>query len=65
VPRKTSEWQSEPAPKCPNNIRHGLVPSPDGGWVCEECKDAHKPRSKTAYRFAFALDRMIDTPDTE
>jgi hypothetical protein len=65
VARKTSEWESGPGPKCPNNIRHGLVPDPNGAWVCEECKAAHKPRSKTPFRFAFVLDKVIDKSDTK
>lgn len=65
MPRKTSEWEGPPAPRCPNNNKHGLTPDALGAWVCEKCRDAHRPRSKTAYRFAFVLDKMIDNPDTK
>ena len=65
VKKKTSEWQGDPAPRCPNNAKHGLIPSPYGAWVCEACQDAHKPRSKTAYRFAFVLDKVIGNPDNK
>lgn len=63
--KRTSEWESGQWPVCPNNSRHGLTPDPNGAWVCEECKAAHKPRSKTPFRFAFVLDntaRQEDNP---
>ena len=51
---------------CPNNSRHGeLIPHRLGGLVCVECQAEHKPRSKTAYRFAdptghgFVIDSVI------
>jgi ribosomal protein L37AE/L43A len=63
--KQTSSWESGKWPTCPNNIRHTLVPDPNGAWVCEECKAAHKPRSKTPFRFAFALDKMTSEGDTQ
>ncbi|CAB4173642.1 hypothetical protein UFOVP1131_111 [uncultured Caudovirales phage] len=38
---------------CPNNAKHGeLAWHPFGGMVCETCREEHRPRSKTAYRFS-------------
>jgi hypothetical protein len=55
--KKKSEWEGSPAPECPNSTRHdGLTPDANGGWICEECRESHTPRSREAYRWAFARE---------
>ena len=44
---------TDPRATCPNNAKHGeLAWHPLGGMVCETCREEHRPRSKTAYRFS-------------
>ncbi|CAB4149248.1 hypothetical protein UFOVP529_66 [uncultured Caudovirales phage] len=59
-------WEKgKPAPRCPNNPKHGLRPDPRGGHVCDSCvEELAGTRSRDATRWAFAdlpLDAGADT----